>query len=31
MANDGATWAHVALDGVAVTSAATWLRIARRP
>ena len=29
-ANDGATWAHVALGGVAIATAATWLRIARR-
>ncbi|KAA0121486.1 hypothetical protein CIW48_23045 [Methylobacterium sp. P1-11] len=29
-ANDGATWAHVALGGVAIASAVTWLRIARR-
>lgn len=30
-ANDGATWAHVVLGGVAIASAATWLRIARAP
>lgn len=30
-ANDGATWAHVILGGVAIGSAATWLRIAGRP
>lgn len=29
-ANDGATWAHVVLGGVAIASAVTWLRIARR-
>lgn len=30
-ANDGATWAHVALGGVAVATAMTLLRMARRP
>lgn len=30
-ANDGATWSHVVLGGVAIASAATWLRIARVP
>lgn len=30
-ANDGATWAHVTLGSLAIASAATWLRLARRP
>ncbi|MEE7504779.1 SPW repeat protein [Methylobacterium sp. C33D] len=30
-ANDGATWAHVALGGVAIATAIALLRIARRP
>lgn len=30
-ANDGATWAHVALGGVAIATAMALLRIARRP
>ena len=30
-ANDGATWADVALGGVAFATAATWHRIAGRP
>lgn len=31
VANDGATWAHVALGGVAIATAVALLRIARRP
>lgn len=30
-ANDGATWAHVGLGGVAIGPAVTWLKLARRP
>ncbi|MBE7196691.1 SPW repeat protein [Methylobacterium sp. A49B] len=30
-ANDGATWAHVALGSVAIATAVALLRIARRP
>ncbi len=30
-ANDGATWSHVALGGVAIATAVELLRIARRP
>ncbi|MGU3340769.1 SPW repeat protein [Methylobacterium mesophilicum] len=30
-ANDGATWAHIALGGVAIATSMTLLRIARRP
>ncbi|MBP2492800.1 hypothetical protein ABID82_001596 [Methylobacterium sp. PvP062] len=30
-ANDGATWSHVALGGVAIATAVALLRIARRP